>query len=303
MNTVSSQAAGVVSMTGFARAGNTLADYSWTWEIRSVNARGLDVRLRLSPGLEALEPALREAVARCCARGTVNVALDLKRTRAGAGFRINRVALDGLLALQAALGAQVDQAPPRLEALLGVRGLLEEAEPETAPGDDAALRAALLAGFERALAAFDGARRGEGTRLADIVGGHVATIATLTETAAGAAALQPAQVAERLKRQLAALLDDKVGIAPDRLAAEVALIAARADVTEELDRLRAHVAAARELIGGGGAIGRKLDFLAQEFNREANTLTSKSADIEVTRCGLALKTAIDQFREQVQNIE
>ena len=290
-------------MTGFARAGDTRGEHGWTWEIRSVNARGLDVRLRLPPGLEALEPALREAVARRCTRGTINVALDLKRTRAAAGFRINRAALDGLLALQAALAPQVDPAPPRLEALLGLRGLLEDTEPEASPGDDAELRAALLAGFERVLAAFDAARRGEGARLAEIVGGHVATIAALTETAAGAAALQPAQVAERLKRQLAGLLEDKAGIAPDRLAAEVALIAARADVTEELDRLRAHVAAARELIGAGGAIGRKLDFLAQEFNREANTLTSKSADIEVTRCGLALKSAIDQFREQVQNIE
>jgi uncharacterized protein (TIGR00255 family) len=146
-------------------------------------------------------------------------------------------------------------------------------------------------------------RRGEGGRLATIVGGHVDTIARLTEDAARTAALQPQAVAERLKRQLITLLEERTPVAPDRLAAEVALIAVRADVTEELDRLRAHVAAARDLLRDGGAVGRKLDFLAQEFNREANTLTSKSGDIEVTRCGLALKNTIDQLREQVQNIE
>jgi uncharacterized protein (TIGR00255 family) len=304
MNAVSSRAAGVVSMTGFARAGDVTGEHGWTWEIRGVNARGLDVRLRLPPGLDQLEPTVREAVARGCARGTINVTLDLKRSRAGAGFRINRPALDQLLALQAELGPRVDQAPPRLEALLGVRGLFEEAaEPESAPGDDATLRTALLAGFERVLAAFDSSRRAEGARLADIVGGHVETIATLAADASAAAAQQPGLLAERLKRQVAGLLEERIGVAPDRLAAEIALLASRADVTEELDRLRAHVASARDLIAGGGAIGRKLDFLAQEFNREANTLTSKSADIAVTNCGLALKTAIDQFREQVQNIE
>lgn len=303
MNAVSSRAAGVVSMTGFARAGDVTGEHGWTWEIRGVNARGLDVRLRLPPGLDQLEPTVREAVARRCARGTINVTLDLKRSRAAAGFRVNRPALDQLLALQAELGPRVDQAPPRLEALLGVRGLFEEAEPEAAPGDDATLRAALLAGFERVLAEFDSSRRGEGARLAEIVGGQVETIATLAADAGAAAAQQPGLFAERLKRQVAGLLEERVGVAPDRLAAEIALLASRADVTEELDRLRAHVASARDLIAGGGAIGRKLDFLAQEFNREANTLTSKSADIAMTNCGLALKTVIDQFREQVQNIE
>src|SRR5580693_7098668 len=143
MNAISSRPAGVVSMTGFARGGDSLDDHGWTWEIRSVNARGLDTRLRLPPGLDQLEPVLREAVARRCARGTVNIALDLRRAAAGQGFRINRQALDGLLALQSALGARVDQAPPRLEALLHLRGLLEEAEPEARLGDDDALRAAL----------------------------------------------------------------------------------------------------------------------------------------------------------------
>jgi uncharacterized protein (TIGR00255 family) len=303
MNAISSLQASVVSMTGFARGGDTLGDHGWNWEIRSVNARGLDVRMRLPPGLDQLEPMLREAVARRCARGTVNVALDLKRTRAAQGFRINQQALDGLLSLQATLGGRVDQAPLRLDALLGIRGLVEDAEPDSAPTDDTALKAALVASFGRVLGELDTVRRSEGGRLADVLTGHVEAIAELTETAAKSAALQPALVAERLKRQLATLLEERGAVAPDRLAAEVALIASRADVTEELDRLRAHVAAARDLIRAGGAIGRKLDFLAQEFNREANTLTSKSGDIEVTRCGLALKNAIDQFREQVQNIE
>src|SRR5258708_38195066 len=255
MNAISSRAASVVSMTGFARGGDTRDDYSWTWEIRSVNARGLDVRVRLPSGLDQLEPTLREGVARACARGTINVTLDLRRTRTASGFRIYEQALSGLLALQTALGPRVDQAPPRLDALLGVRGLIEEAEPETTPGDDAALRAALLKSFERILGELATARGAEGSPLAASVASHVDAIAQLTEQAAGAAALQPGIVAERLKRQLASLLEERVAVAPDRLAAEVALIAARADTTEELDRLRAHVAAARELIQTGGASG------------------------------------------------
>ncbi|HUA52635.1 MAG TPA: YicC/YloC family endoribonuclease [Candidatus Sulfotelmatobacter sp.] len=290
-------------MTGFARAGETLDTLAWTWEIKSVNARGLDVRLRLPPGLDQLEPPVRERVGRACARGTVSIALDLKRGRAASAFRVNEPALAGLLALQAALGPRVDQAPPRLETLLGVRGLIEEIDADMPAIDDAA-RPALLASFDRALEAFATARRGEGGRLAAVVAGHVDAIARLTEEAAQLAALQPEAIAARLKRQVASLLEEqRAQLPPERLAAEVALIASRADVAEELDRLRAHVAAARELLSDGGAIGRKLDFLAQEFNREANTLTSKSADIEVTRCGLALKNAIDQLREQVQNIE
>ena len=302
MNAVSTRVAGVVSMTGFARASEALDAIAWTWEIKSVNARGLDVRLRVPPGLDQIEPLVRERVGRACARGTISVALDLKRARAAPSLRVNEAALGALLALQTALGARVDQAPPRLETLLGVRGLIEEVEAD-APTDDEALPAALLASFERALDGFADARRGEGSRLAAVVGGHVDAIARLTEEAARLSALQPDAIAARLKRQLATLLDERAQLPPERLAAEVALIAARADVAEELDRLRAHVAAARDLLRDGGAIGRKLDFLAQEFNREANTLTSKSSDIEVTRCGLALKNAIDQLREQVQNIE
>ncbi len=302
MNAISSRTNGVVSMTGFARGAGALGDHSWTWEIRSVNARGLDVRFRLPSGLDVLEPGLREAVTKACRRGTINVALDLRRANVATPLRVNQAALEKLLALQATLGGRVDPAPPRLEALLGIRGLIEEAE--DAPVDPAPLHAALAASFGPVLDELAGARGAEGGRLATLVSGHVDTVAQLTEDAAGASAMQPQIVAERLKRQLATLLEERAGtVAPDRLAAEVALIAARADVTEELDRLRAHVAAARGLIGEGGAIGRKLDFLAQEFNREANTLTSKANDIEVTRCGLALKNAIEQFREQVQNIE
>lgn len=301
MNAISSRSAGVVSMTGFARGAGALGDHSWTWEIRSVNARGLDVRFRLPSGLDALEPGLREAVGRACRRGTVNVVLDLKRASAASGLRINQAALEKVLALQASLGDRVDRAPLRLEALLGIRGMIDDAD--EAPVDEAPLHAAIAASFTPVLEALATTRAGEGGRLAAALGGHVDTIAGLTEAAAGASAMQPQIVAERLKRQLATLIEERAAVAPDRLAAEVALIAAKADVTEELDRLRAHVAAARALIAEGGAIGRKLDFLSQEFNREANTLTSKANDIEVTRCGLALKNAIEQFREQVQNIE
>src|SRR5579871_3273835 len=197
MNAVSPRVAGVVSMTGFARVSETLDAVGWTWEIKSVNARGLDVRLRLPPGLDQLEPAMRERVGRACARGTVSIALDVKRTRSAPTFRVNEPALAGLLALQAALGPRVDQAPPRLETLLGVRGLIEEVEADT-PANDEATHAALTASFDRALDAFAASRKGEGSRLAAVIGGHVDTIARLTEEAAQLTALQPEAIAARL---------------------------------------------------------------------------------------------------------
>jgi uncharacterized protein (TIGR00255 family) len=296
--------AGVSSMTGFARIQGAHGAQSWTWEARSVNHRGLDVRVRLPGRFDVLEPRIREGLAKRVTRGSVTVSLDVKRQSAAGALTINRDMIERIAELQRELGARVDQAPLRLDLLLGLRGVIEAAsESDEQPTLDADCEAALAASLNAAIAGLAAMRAAEGQRLRDLLLGHVATIETLTREAAGLASLQPAMIAEKLQRQVAQLVGESAALPPERLAQEVALLATRSDATEELDRLLAHVAAARELLGAGGAIGRRLDFLSQEFNREANTLTAKSGDIAVTRIGLALKGTIDQFREQVQNVE
>jgi len=295
-----------VSMTGYARSTGTWQDRQWVWEARSVNGKGLDVRLRLPSGCDGLEPKIREAVGRFCRRGSLTVSLDLRQEQAIAAFSLNRAMLDQVLALQSELGHRVAQTAPRLEALLGLRGMIESGErgPIGTPVmDEPELCAALLTSLEAGLADLATMRQGEGARLAAVLGGQLDEIEKLVQEARAVAAQQPGILMERLRRQITTLLDGIASLSEERLAQEAALLANRADATEELDRLTAHVAAARELLASGEAVGRRLDFLAQEFNREANTLTSKANDIGVTRTGLALKTAIDQLREQIQNIE
>lgn len=293
----------VVSMTGFARASGSLGNAAWVWEAKSVNARGLDLRIRVPGGLDVLDARAREALAARFTRGNVTLALDLRQTEAVRPLSVNRDMLEQVLALQASLAGRVDPAPPRLELLLGLRGMLDTGE---TPPDEAAIAArdaALLASMIEALDGLSAARAEEGARLAAVLRQHVDSIERLTAEAAAVAAAQPEQLADRLRRQVATLIEDATLVQQDRLATEIALLANKADASEELDRLRAHCAAARALIEAGGAIGRRLDFLAQEFNREANTLGSKANAIDVTRAALALKNAIEQFREQVQNVE
>ncbi len=294
-------AAAVVSMTGYAHAEGSLDAVTWSWDLRSVNGRGLDLRLRLPGGCESIEPKVREAVARYCRRGSVSAQLDLQRRSGGRAVVLDRALLDRVLALHLELAGRVDPAPPRLEALLAIRGMLVDEDGAAPEVDTDARDAAMLASLEEACRRLERARRDEGARLAAVVAGLVARIAELTAAARALAELQPRALADRLRRQLAELVGGSVAV--DRLEQEIALLAARADPREELDRLDAHVAAARALLAEGGPCGRKLDFLAQEFNREANTLTAKSGDIELTRLGLELKSAIDQFREQIQNLE
>lgn len=293
----------VSSMTGFARAQgeDSGLGLSWAWEVRSVNGKSLDARLRLPPGFEAVEAAAREAVGKRFARGNVSATLQVRQDAAGGpGLVINEDLLGRLMERARDLPPHV--APPTFDGLLQVRGVLEVSEPTL---DEAALArrdAAVLASFHAALAALAEARDAEGARLDGVLAGHLETIENLTAAAANAAATRPEAVAERLRAQVAGLLDG-TAVSEDRLAQEIALIAARIDVREELDRLASHVAQARELMAAEGPCGRRLDFLCQEFNREANTLCSKSQDAELTRIGLDLKAVIDQFREQVQNIE
>ncbi len=293
-------------MTGYARlaaVGCPTQSHSATWEIRAVNGRGLDIRFRLPQGFDRLEPMLREHL-KLCQRGTITVSLDLRGTTREAAIAINRPLIEEIVGLQKLLGALVDQAPLRLTDLLTVRGVLETQPSDPTPTEpDPAADAALVDLFAKTVAQFQTVRRAEGEKLAAILRGQVEGIAQITAQARAAAEAQTHGVAERLHTRLAPLLGDAPPVPPERLAQEIALLAQKCDPSEELDRLDAHCAAALALLAEGGAIGRRLDFLAQEFNREANTLMSKAADLLVTQTGLALKTVIEQFREQVQNVE
>jgi len=288
----------IASMTGFARIDVADGERHWVWELRSVNGRGLDVRCRLPAGYEALDTPARAATAERCRRGNVNLTLTQThgpRPR----FVINRDALQQILALAAEIG-DVAAAPPRLDGLLGLPGVVERANDV----EDPAQHLALLEGkLGEALDGLQAMRLLEGRKLADMVLAQLDEIEALVELARAAAAAQPAAIVERLRQQLEALLAQQPLPGPERLAQEAALLAAKADVREELDRLAAHVGASRTLIRAGGAVGRKLDFLCQELNREANTLCSKSSEITLTRVGLDLKAAVEQLREQIQNIE
>jgi uncharacterized protein (TIGR00255 family) len=293
----------IVSMTGFAREEGADEGAQWIWEARSVNARGLDIRCKLPPGLDRLEAPVREAVSARAKRGAVSVNLTLTR-RAGEGaLRINRALLDQVIRLREELGDIVDPAPPRLEALLGVRGVVELAEEEAGKADESARDAALLATLERTLDAMTAMRREEGKRLAAIFTGQLDELRKLAKSAGKTAAVQPEAIKARLAEQVAALMEAEPALPEERLAQEAALLAAKADVAEELDRLGAHIAAVGDLISAAEPVGRRLDFLCQELNREANTLCAKSSDLELTNIGLALKAAIERLREQVQNVE
>lgn len=298
----------LASMTGFAREGGTLPDgSSFVWELRSVNGRGLDLRLRLPNGLDALEPTLREAVGKRLKRGNVSATLTVKREERAPRLTPDPVALDQAIALAVSVAARIPgAAAPRAEAVLALPGVLraEVVEPDEAAEE--ARRAALAAGFATALEGLFQSRAREGAQLEKILGTLLDEIAVLREAAAVEAAGQPAAQRARLMENLANLLgegDLRARVPEERLAQEVALLAQRSDVREELDRLSAHIAEARNQLRAGEAIGRKLEFLTQEFVREANTLCSKSASVGLTRIGLDLKAAIERLREQAANVE
>jgi uncharacterized protein (TIGR00255 family) len=291
------------SMTGFARTDGVHGDTSWFWEIRSVNGRSLDLRLRLPSGLERLEAPVRAHCQDRLARGNVNVTLGVKREGGQMEIRLNETALAQALAVAKRAKAVTDLKPARLDTLLGMRGVVETAEPQESEEEQAALTHALLAGLAAALDHLVAARAAEGARLQEVIEKQLASIEALVSQATAAMARQPEQLAARLKEQIARLDEAGATLDPERLHQEALLLAAKADIQEELDRLRAHVSATNELIASGQPAGRKLEFLAQEFNREANTTCSKASDIELSRIGLDLKSVIDQLREQVANIE
>ncbi|MGR6431372.1 YicC/YloC family endoribonuclease [Rhizobium sp. PAMB 3174] len=291
------------SMTGFARSEGAVGRYRWSWELRSVNGKGLDIRFRLPNGMERLEGDLRRIASDSLARGNVQAALTLTAESAGMQAVLNRDALDAVLRLRDELGDLADTAPMTLDTLLSIRGLVEFRESQDSEEAVAELDRAVLESARVAFERLQSMREREGASLADLFEAQLSKIAALADTIEADPARSPQEIVRKLSQQLQALMDAGPSLDSDRLYAEAAMLATKADIREELDRLKAHVAAARELLADGGPVGRKLDFLAQEFNRESNTICSKSNSATVTAAGIELKVVIDQFREQIQNLE
>lgn len=289
----------IASMTGFARAAGTTGPVQWVWEIRTVNGRGLDIRTRVPGGLEAAGEIARAALQKALARGQCQLSLNLTRPETAPRVRVNEALLADLVAALARVPLPPGIGPASLDGLLGIRGVIEAEE--EAGADKEALERDLAAGASRLVADLVKARRAEGAQLKGIVERQLAEIARLTAAADACPARRPEAVRARLAATVAALGESSLD--PDRLHQEAVLLAARSDIREELDRLEAHRKAASELLAEGGAIGRRLDFLAQELGREANTLNAKANDIALSRIGLDLKAVVEQFREQVQNVE
>jgi uncharacterized protein (TIGR00255 family) len=293
----------VASMTGFARQEGASGESGWAWEIKSVNGRSLDVRCRLPNGFEAFDRIVRGAVAQHLARGNVQVGLVLARAKRATRLKVNHEVLSQLIEAGRGFGDRIATEPPRLDGLMSLPGVIEIEEEEETEETRAAREAALEASLVEALRELNEARQAEGQRLSAVIADHLRTLVGLVEEASASAGAQPEQLKQRLEAQLAELLDGTKAVSEERLAQEVALLATKADVREELDRLRAHLEAAAEILSEGGPIGRRLDFLCQELNREANTICSKSSDLGLTRTGLQMKSTIEQLREQVQNVE
>ena len=291
------------SMTGFARSHGASGPYTFEWELKSVNAKGFDLRLRLPPGWDDIEASAKKRAGELLTRGTVYANLNLKRSNAVAQVRINEDVLAAVVKVAGQVAGKIDAVAPSIDGLLGIKGVIEVVEPESDEEENKAAMAAAAAAFDKALADLVAMRQREGVALGQILSQRMDEVEALAKQAEAAPGRKPEAIKARLAEQIAALLETSDRFDADRLNQEALLIAARADIREELDRIASHVAQARELIGKGGPIGRRLDFLAQEFHREANTCCSKSNDVELTNTGLEMKNVIEQFREQVQNLE
>jgi len=291
------------SMTGFARSHGASGPYAFEWELKSVNAKGFDLRLRLPPGWDELEAHAKKRAGEALARGTVYANFNLKRANAVSSVRINEEVLAAVVKVAGQLAGKIDAVAPSVDGLLGIKGVIEVVEPESDEEEDKAARAAAITAFDEALANLVAMRKREGITLGQVLSQRMDEVETLAKRAEAAPGRKPEAIRARLAEQVAALLDTSERFDADRLTQEALLIAAKADIREELDRIASHISQARELIGKGGPIGRRLDFLAQEFHREVNTCCSKSNDIELTNTGLEMKNVVEQFREQVQNLE
>jgi uncharacterized protein (TIGR00255 family) len=291
------------SMTGFARGHGVAGSYAWSWEIKSVNAKGLDLRFRLPAGWDAVEVPARARAAEKLARGTVYVNLAVERKGVQPTAKINEPVLSAVLSTLKSLAGKVDAAPATLDGILSLKGVIEVTEEDEREEDHRAAETAIVAAFEQALTELIAMRRAEGATLGQLLSARLNEIAALTARAEKAPGRKPEAIMTRLAEQVATLMSASERFDVDRLHQEAILIAAKADIREELDRLSSHVGQAKKLLAEGGAIGRKLDFLAQELHRESNTLTAKANEVELTNIGLELKSVIEQFREQVQNLE
>ena len=291
------------SMTGFARSHGASGPYTFEWELKSVNAKGFDLRMRLPPGWDELEALAKKRAGELLSRGTVYANLTVKRTGAAQVIQINEDVLSSIVRVAGELAARIDAVAPSIDGLLGIKGVIEVVEPESSEDEDKAAKVAVAAALEQALNDLVQMRQREGATLGQILIQRMDEIEALAKKAEAAPGRKAEAVRARLAEQVAALLETSDRFDADRLNQEALLIAAKADIREELDRIASHVSQAREMIGKGGPVGRRLDFLAQEFNREVNTCCSKSNDIELTNTGLEMKNVVEQFREQVQNLE
>ncbi|MEL7543145.1 MAG: YicC/YloC family endoribonuclease [Pseudomonadota bacterium] len=291
------------SMTGFARVDGTAAGLTWFWELRSVNGKGLDVRTRLPTGADALEPDIRKAISKKLKRGNCSVSLAVKRDARAASITLNEALFKDLVDIGARASAIAKTPAPSIEALLAIRGVIDFSENDETSGSYDAHRAALMESFDALVAQVVDARSAEGDRLQSALTQQIDAIAALINQLEQAPGRSIERIREKFLARVQRLLAEHDVLDTARIQQEVVLLATKADIEEELARLVSHVAAARKLLDASEPVGRQLDFLSQEFNREANTVCSKSHDEEITQIGLQLKTVIDQFREQVQNIE
>lgn len=292
------------SMTGFSRAAGEFRGAAISWEVKSVNGKSIEVRLRLPPGFERIEQQVRAELQKRFSRGNFQATLTVSRP---AGQQpqpiVNEPFLKDVAALAQRLQKQFGTAPPTADGLLALRGVLDVPEQQESDEDRSAFDAAVTATLQSALSGLEDARRAEGGALASVLSGQIDEIATLAAKAEADPSRDPATIKAKLAEQVRLLLEASSTFDEQRLYLEATLLAAKADIREEIDRLNTHVASARKLLADGGVVGRKLDFLAQEFNRESNTLCSKANAASITAIGLDLKAVVDQFREQVQNLE
>ncbi len=291
------------SMTGFARSNGNSGPYAFEWELKSVNAKGFDLRMRLPPGWDEIESGARKRAGELLSRGTVYANLNVKRSNAVSTVRVNEDVLASIVKVAGVLAGKIDAVAPSIDGLLAMKGVIEVVEPESDETEDKAAKAAVAAAFQQALESLVEMRKREGVTLGQILTQRMDEIERLAKKAEAAPGRKPEAIRARLAEQIAALLESSERFDSDRLNQEAIMMAAKADIREELDRISSHVSQVREMIGKGGPVGRRLDFLAQEFNREVNTCCSKSNDLELTNTGLEMKNVVEQFREQVQNLE
>ncbi len=297
---------GVSSMTGFSRLEGQADDAVWSWEIKSVNSKGLDIRCRLPNGFDRLDSVVRSKIQTAFKRGSFFANLTLKQETSQGKYQVNMAVLDAAIdAIPSILERVPNAIPPSVDGLLSIKGVLEPVsnEDDASQKLDSGLDVVLMNALDEALVELANNRGEEGARLKDMLSTHVETIRSLNEQSMTFAGNQTAMMRQRIEQGVAALMESAPALPEERLAQEAAVLATKADVREELDRLTAHCQAATDLLNEGGVIGRKFDFLCQEFNREANTLCSKAIDAELTTAGLEMKVTIDQLREQVQNVE